>query len=168
MLKFAKLPPGLAFRDPVVLLATWFGAGLMPFASGSWGSLAALPFAWIMLVVAGPTLGPWVLGAAALIVFLIGVKVSDIYCRRSGISDPGAIVIDEVAAQWLTLVVAPPSLVSFAIGFFLFRLFDVIKPWPANWADRSVEGGFGVMLDDVFAGVYAALVLWGVQRWLLS
>ena len=168
MLRFAKLrldrlPPGASLADPMVLLATWFGAGLMPFASGSWGSLAALPFAWVILVYGGP----YVLLAAAVIVFLIGVRVSDDYCRRVGISDPGAIVIDEVAAQWLTLVVAPPSLVSFAIGFFLFRLFDVVKPWPANWADRSVKGGFGVMLDDVFAGIYAALVLWGVQRWLI-
>jgi phosphatidylglycerophosphatase A len=158
-----KLPPGLSFGNPVVWLATWFGSGLMPFASGTWGSLAALPFAWVILVYGGAT----ALLIAAVVVFAIGVWVSDVYSKRAGIGDPGQIVIDEVAAQFLTLTVATPTVLSFAIGFFLFRLFDVIKPWPANWADRSVKGGFGVMLDDVFAGLYAALVLWGIHRWLI-
>jgi phosphatidylglycerophosphatase A len=167
MLRLKKLPPGLSFGNPVVLLSTWFGAGLMPIASGSWGSAAALPFAYVILRVGGPAYGALLLGGAALIVFLIGVWSAGIYARHAGVGDPGAIVIDEVAGQWLTLIVAPPQLLPFAIGFFLFRLFDVLKPWPANWADRSVKGGFGVMLDDVFAGIYAALVLWGIQRWLI-
>jgi len=163
MLRLTRLPPGLAFSHPAAWLATWFGAGLMPIASGTWGSAAALPFAYAILIAGGP----WLLALAALAVFAVGVWAADVYARRAGIGDPGAIVIDEVAAQFLTLTVAPPRLLEFALGFFLFRLFDVVKPWPANWADRAVKGGFGVMLDDVFAGAYAALVLWGIERWLI-
>lgn len=162
-----RLPPGLSFRHPAVLLSTWFGSGLIPIASGTWGSAAALPFAYVILLAGGPVAGPYVLAAAAVLIFLVGVWSADLYSRRLGVSDPGAIVIDEVAGQWLTLTVAPPEILPFVIGFFLFRLFDVIKPWPASWADRSVKGGFGVMLDDVFAGIYAAIVLWGIERWLL-
>ena len=167
MLRLKPLPPGLRFGSPVVLLATWFGSGLMPIASGSWGSAAALPFAYLILRAGGPDAGAYLLGGAALVVFVVGVWAAGIYARHAGIGDPGAIVIDEVAGQWLTLTVAPPRLIEFALGFFLFRLFDVLKPWPANWADRRVKGGFGVMLDDVFAGIYAALVLWGIERWLI-
>ncbi|MBI3513156.1 MAG: phosphatidylglycerophosphatase A [Proteobacteria bacterium] len=148
-------------------MSTWFGAGLMPIASGTWGSAAALPFAYVLLVAGGPDAGPYWLGAAALVVFLIGIWSAGVYCRYAGVGDPGAIVIDEVAAQWLTLTVAPPRLLPFVLGFLLFRVFDVLKPWPASWADRSVKGGLGVMLDDLFAGIYAAIVLWGIERWLL-
>jgi phosphatidylglycerophosphatase A len=163
MLRLTRLPPGLSFGNPVVWLSTWFGAGLMPVASGTWGSAAALPFAYGFLVVGGP----WLLGAAALVAFAVGVWAAGVYCRHAGVGDPGAIVIDEVAGQWLTLTVAPPKLVPFVLGFFLFRVFDVLKPWPANWADRAVKGGLGVMLDDVFAALYAAIVLWGIERWIL-
>jgi phosphatidylglycerophosphatase A len=163
MLRLVPLPPGLRSADPVVWLATWFGAGRMPFASGTWGSAAALPFAYVLLRLGG---GWWLLAAAAALL-LVGVWAADVYCRRAGVGDPGAIVIDEVVGQFLTLTVAPPTLLAFAIGFFLFRLFDVLKPWPANWADRALKGGLGVMLDDVIAGVYAAIVLWGIERWLL-
>jgi len=163
MALLAKLPPGLRFGEPAVLLATWFGAGRMPFASGTWGSAAALPFAYALLALGGP----YVLGIAAVVLLLVGIWASEVFCRRSGIADPGAIVIDEVVGQFLTLLVAPPRLLEFLIGFFLFRLMDVVKPWPANWADRAIKGGLGVMLDDVIAGIYAALVLWGIERWLL-
>ena len=166
MLGLTKLPPGLHAADPAVVIATWFGAGRMPFASGTWGSAAALPFAYALLRVGGPL----ALGAAALALFALGVWAADVYSRQAGVGDPGAIVVDEVVGQFLTLTVAAPAPLPFAIGFFLFRLFDVIKPWPANWADRAVKGGFGVMLDDVFAAVYAAVVLWGIEwgtgRWL--
>ena len=166
MLRLTKLPPGLGVAEPAVLLATWFGAGRMPFASGTWGSAAALPFAYGLLRLGGPL----ALGIAALALFVIGVWAAGVYCRRSGIGDPGAIVIDEVVGQFLTLTVAAPTPFAFAVGFVLFRLFDVVKPWPASWADRAVKGGLGVMLDDVFAAIYAGGVLWGIewgtQRWL--
>ncbi len=146
---------GLPLRHPAVLLATWFGAGLLPVAPGTWGSLAALPFAWAIAALWG-----WpALLLATIVVFFLGWWASSVVTGQSGRKDPGAIVIDEVAGQWLTLVAVPLDLGDYAAGFLLFRFFDVVKPWPASWADRALPGGLGVMADDIFAGVYAAVVL---------
>ena len=146
---------GLPFRHPAVLIGTWFGAGLLPAMPGTWGSLAALPFAWAIAALAG---APGLLAAAA-IAFAVGCWAAGAVCRALGAEDPGALVIDEVAAQWLVLAAAPLSLPAYAAGFLLFRLADILKPWPARWADRAVHGGFGVMLDDMLAGLYAGLAL---------
>jgi len=154
---------------PSSLLATWFGAGLLPGAPGTWGSLAALPFgvglAWLG--------GPLALAAASAGVFLIGLWAAQHYERVTAIKDPGPIVIDEVAGQWLTLLPAsldPWALNPWAVAlaFLLFRFFDVMKPWPVRWADRRLKGSFGVMADDVVAAAYAApilyIVLWIWER----
>jgi phosphatidylglycerophosphatase A len=77
--------------------------------------------------------------------------------------DPAPVVIDEVAGQWLTLLAADPDMVLYGAGFVLFRAADIFKPWPASWADKHVAGGFGVMLDDVIAGAYAGLTLYGLR-----
>ncbi len=148
---------------PALWLATWFGAGLLPGAPGTWGSLAALPFAW-GLVWAG---GPWLLLAAAALVFALGLWAADRYMHAVGVHDPGAVVIDEIAGQWLTLCVAPLNPLAYLLGFVLFRITDMLKPWPAGWLDRRVGGGFGVMIDDVPSALYAALLLWLADRWLL-
>jgi phosphatidylglycerophosphatase A len=141
--------------DPASVIATWFGVGLLPFMPGTWGSLAALPFAWIIA---------WLFGARALllaaaVLFVIGWWAAAQVTRASGVEDAGSIVVDEVAGQWLALVVTPPDLIAYALGFVLFRLFDIAKPWPARWADETLGGGFGVMADDVVAGFYAATAL---------
>jgi phosphatidylglycerophosphatase A len=146
---------GLSPWHPAMLVATWFGCGLLPIAPGTWGSLAALPFAWAIAVLAGPS----GLIAAALVVFLLGWWAAHVVSQASGIKDPGAIVVDEVAGQWLTLAAAPLDPLHYGAGFLLFRLFDILKPWPASWADRRLPGGFGVMADDIFAALYAAAVL---------
>lgn len=135
---------------PALLLATWFGSGLLPRIPGTWGSLAALPFAWVIQSLGGPL----ALGLAIIAVFLIGWWASEVYVRRAGLDDPGAVVIDEVAGQWLVLLLVPPSLWMYFIGFLLFRVFDILKPWPVSWADRYVKGGLGVMLDDILAALY--------------
>jgi len=141
-------------------LATWFGSGLLPKAPGTWGSLAALPFAWLILRYGGV----WWLAAAALAVFLVGWWASNIYVEATGSDDPGAIVIDEVAGQWIALLPAAHGVWwHWLVGFALFRAFDILKPWPVGWADRHVKRGFGVMLDDVIAGVYAAAILYGIR-----
>ena len=75
-------------------------------------------------------------------------------------------VIDEVAGQWLVLVVVPPDLVLYAAGFVLFRIADIVKPWPASWIDRTVKGGLGVMLDDTAAALYAGVALYAISRWM--
>ena len=146
---------GLAPLHPAVLVATWFGAGFLPVTPGTWGSLVALPFAWI---IQGRWGAPGLLLAAAL-VFAAGCWASSVVVRSSGVKDPGSIVVDEVAAQWLVLATAPRELWLYAAGFFLFRVADILKPWPASWADRRVPGALGVMLDDVVAAVYAGGIL---------
>jgi phosphatidylglycerophosphatase A len=154
---------GLPLRHPATLIATWFGSGLMPWAPGSWGSLAALPFAWVIGRFGG---GPGLVLAAAIL-FLLGWWASNVAISGSGVADPGAVVVDEVVGQWLTLSVAPVDPLAYAVGFLLFRLFDIWKPFPASWADRRVKGGLGIMLDDVFAGIYAAFLL-GLGRYYLG
>jgi phosphatidylglycerophosphatase A len=151
---------GLAWWHPAAILATWFGAGRLPKAPGTWGSLAALPFAWLI----ARNLGPPILLLAAAIVFAVGWWASAQVERAIGVKDDGSIVIDEVAGQWLTLAAAPLDPIAYGLGFLLFRLFDITKPWPARWADRRLSGGFGVMADDVIAGIYAAIVLFIILR----
>lgn len=146
---------GASLADPATLAATWFGVGLIPIASGTWGSLAALPFAWIIHLWFG-AIG-LLIGTAA--VAALGVWASDVVIRRLGREDPGAIVIDEVAGMWLTLILAPRTWWAYAIGFVLFRAADIVKPWPAGWADRHLHGGLGAMADDMLAALWSALAL---------
>jgi phosphatidylglycerophosphatase A len=149
-----------SLRDPAILLATWFGAGRMHFAPGTWGSLAALPFAWGLTWAGGWPL----LLAATVAVFLVGWWAASRYIAASGITDPGAVVIDEVAGQWLVLLLTPLDPALYFIGFVLFRALDITKPWPASWADRDLHGGLGVMLDDVLAAGYGLLVMLALQH----
>jgi phosphatidylglycerophosphatase A len=142
-------------NQTATLIATWFGVGRLPLAPGTWGSLAALPFAWLIA---------WLLGARALLIaaallFLIGWWAAGRVSRATGVKDAGAIVVDEVMGQWLTLVVTPPDTVPYIAGFVLFRIFDIAKPWPARWIDERLTGGLGIMADDVVAGFYAATAL---------
>ena len=139
---------------PAYILATWFWVGRIPKAPGTWGSLAALPFAWVI----ADAFGPLALLIAAALLFPIGCWASAAYAHGIGRKDPGSAVIDEVVGQWMVLAVLPLDPLAYAIGFALFRLFDIAKPGPVGWADRQ-GGATGVMLDDVIAGVLAALVL---------
>ncbi len=153
---FGTLPPRLPFRHPAAWLATWFGSGLLPWAPGTWGSLAALPPAWLVL----HYLGPIGLAVAAVVVFALGQWAAGVYLARSDRHDPPEIVIDEVAGLMLALLPAAPDVWwQLALAFVLFRLFDIVKPWPARGADRKVPGALGVMLDDAIAGLYGAGVL---------
>lgn len=135
------------------ILGTWFGSGKAPVASGTFGSLAALPFAWFIMLSGG---WPALLTAAA-VVYFTGVWCTGIVMRETGIDDPGLIVIDEVVGQWLALLTTPLDPVGYLIAFCFFRFFDILKPWPACWADSKLHTATGVMLDDVFAGLYALL-----------
>lgn len=138
-----------------MLIATWFGVGLIPVAPGTWGSLAALPAAWAIRSSSGiPGLA-----VAIAVVFILGCWAAGIVTKASGVSDPAAVVVDEVAGQWLVLLAAPFNPLAWTVAFLLFRLFDIWKPWPVRWADRHVKGGFGIMLDDIAAAGYALLVL---------
>lgn len=146
--------------SPAKLIGTWFGAGLARKAPGTWGSVAALPFAWAIQYWAGSA----GLVLAASIVFLIGWAASNRLVDALGIEDPQIIVVDEVVGQWLTLACGPLSIPAYLIGLVLFRAADITKPFPASWADRTVGGGLGVMLDDVLAAVYSGFGLWLIDR----
>jgi phosphatidylglycerophosphatase A len=141
------------------LLATFFGIGRIPFASGTFASAAALPFG-LLLVMGG--LQPLVI--AVLITIAVGIWACGEHAKKLGVSDPSECVLDEVAGQWIALV--PIALYArpfdwhlYVIGFFLFRLFDVAKFWPMSAAEE-LPGGLGVMADDVLAGMIAAALLW--------
>jgi phosphatidylglycerophosphatase A len=147
---------GLPKRHPAVLIATGFGIGLIPFAPGSWGSLAALAFAWAMLALSG------IRGLAFVFAIVCGLGwwAAGAVVKASGLRDPAIIIIDEIAGQTLVLLAAPRDVVAWALAFLLFRLFDIWKPWPVGWADRHLAGGLGIMLDDLLAASYALASLW--------
>ncbi len=132
-------------------IATWFGSGLLPGAPGTWGSLAALPFAAVLVAFGG-----WPLLLGAIIVLLgIGIWASERHARRMRRKDPGEIVVDEVVGQWIVLLPWALDPLAYLLGFAAFRFFDVVKPWPVSLADRRLSGGLGIMLDDVVAAGYA-------------
>ncbi|NII52891.1 phosphatidylglycerophosphatase A [Luteibacter sp. SG786] len=146
--------------SPAGWLACGFGSGLTPKAQGTFGSLAAL-LPWLLLREL-PLLA-WL--AIIVVAFAIGVWACEVSGRILGVADHRSIVWDEFVGQWIALL---PALVApwwaVVLGFLLFRLFDVWKPWPIGWFDRRVKGGLGVMLDDVIAGLFAAVALFLVLR----
>ncbi len=147
-------PDGLIFL-------TWFGAGFSFHAPGTMGALNALPMAVGIAWLGGGR----ALIIAAILVFVLGIFYTARYLRREpAASDPQWIVIDEVVGLWITLAAVPLHWFWYPLGFGLFRLFDIYKPWPVSWADRDLSGALGIMLDDVLAGLYSAAVLLALQR----
>lgn len=144
--------PVSALRDPWVFVATGFGAGLIRPAPGTWGTVAGLPFVWGLALLPLPV-------SVALVVLaaVVGVPICGRAGERLGMKDHGGIVWDEMVGIWLTLVLLPFDWVTVLVGFAAFRAFDILKPWPVSWADREVDGGLGVMLDDLIAGVLAGV-----------
>ena len=138
-----------------MLLATAFGSGLSPIAPGTVGSLVALPFWWFLLAPLEPVWQAIAVAAACV----GGIVLVDRVCRRKAVEDDQAIVLDEVLGMTVTLWAAPRNLAVAALGFVLFRGFDIWKPWPVSWAERQWRGGVGVVADDLVAGVLAACVL---------
>ena len=153
---FAPPPPPLTYFSPEVLIATWGGAGLLKPAPGTWGSFAALPVGWLVMAHGG-AIG---LALACVLVFGLGLWASAAYMSATGEHDASPIVVDEVVGQWLPLFVLPLNIWAYLLAFALFRLFDILKPWPIRWLDKSIDGAFGVMIDDVAAGLAAALFAW--------
>ena len=141
-------------------IATAGGAGYAPVAPGTCGSLVTLPLAWAL---AGLPLGAYLGVVAGVIV--VGAWAAGVADRVWGTHDSGRIVIDEVAGMLLTLAfVDRRAWPALAIGFVLFRVADIWKPWPARAIDRGFPGGLGVVLDDVVAGAYAAIATWAAVR----
>ena len=151
----SSLIPRSAWRNPLCWLALGFGAGGLPKAPGTWGTLLAVPF--YLLLMRLPLLEYAVL---IMVLFIAGIWICDAAGRVLGVHDHGAIVWDEMVGFWVTMIAAPPGWPWLVAGFVLFRLFDIWKPWPIFWLDRRVGGGLGVMVDDLVAGIYAALCLY--------
>ncbi len=142
-------------RSPILLLAFGFGSGLSPKAPGTMGTLAAIPLWWLLAQL--PL-------TSYLIVVLIAAVVGITICGRAadqmGVHDHGGIVWDEFVGFWIAMAALPVTWTSMILGFVLFRLFDILKPWPISWLDKKVSGGFGIMIDDVIAGLAAAAVIY--------
>ncbi|MEC6880737.1 phosphatidylglycerophosphatase A [Photobacterium piscicola] len=152
----------LKMNNPWHLLATGFGSGLAKYIPGTMGTLAAIP---LYLVLAQLPFG-WYL-VAVLIAALIGIRICHITSTDMKVHDHGSIVWDEFVGFWITMAVAPTVSWQWILtGFILFRFFDMLKPWPISWLDKHVEGGFGIMIDDVLAGFMAMISLWFVGYWL--
>lgn len=145
--------------NPVHFISLGFGSGLSPKAPGTMGTLAAVPlyllltlldFQWYVLV--------------TLLVSVLGIWACDYTSRALEVHDHPGIVIDEFAGFLITMIAVPLSIFSLFYGFLLFRLFDIVKPWPIGWLDKRLSGGVGIMLDDILAGIYALsclhLTLW--------
>jgi phosphatidylglycerophosphatase A len=148
------LPGALRWYHPAAWISTWFGAGLLPKMPGTFGSIAALPFGWLIHTSYGST---GLLVATAL-VFIAGWWSTAGYIAADGRSDPGMVVVDEVAGVWLTLAFVSLDVEGYIAAFLLFRFFDIVKPWPVRSIERSVPGALGVMVDDIAAAVFAIVV----------
>lgn len=157
MTEAPEIKPDL--RNPVHLLAFGFGSGLAPKAPGTFGTLAALPLYLLMAELSLPIYLGLVLVGALLGIWICGRASQDL-----GVHDHGGIVWDEIIGYLLTMAFAPPGWIWMLVGFLLFRFFDILKPWPIRWLDRQVAGGFGIMLDDLLAGVFAGLVMLLLER----
>ena len=141
-------------HSPVLWLAFGFGSGLSPKAPGTMGTLAAIP---LYLLLAKLPLMCYAL--VVLVSFIVGCWLCGEAAKCLGVHDFGGIVWDEFVGYWITMFAAPAGWLWIAVGFVLFRVFDIWKPWPIRVADQQVHGGLGIMLDDVLAGIYAGLAL---------
>ena len=140
--------------SPSLLLAFGFGSGLSPKAPGTAGTLAAIPFYLLLRV-----LTDLVYLLVVVIAFIAGIFICAAASRRLNVHDHSGIVWDEIVGYWLTMLLAPPGWWWLIVGFVLFRVFDILKPWPISLADKKIGGGFGIMFDDVLAAVYAFIAL---------
>lgn len=144
----------LNLRNPLHLCALGLGSGLSPKAPGTAGTVAAIP---LYLLLAQLPLSGYLV--ALVLSFVFGVWCCQRASDDMGVHDHGAIVWDEFVGYWITMLLVPVSPLNILLGFVLFRLFDILKPWPIKVLDKKVHGGFGIMIDDVLAGVFAALSL---------
>ncbi len=150
------------FQHPPSFLAFGFGSGLAPVVPGTFGTLAGIPFFLLLR----PLPQPWFLGVI-VVAFIVGIVLCDKASERLGVHDHGGIVWDEFVGLWLALAFIPFEWPWVVVGFLIFRLFDMLKPWPISWLDRRVHGGVGIMLDDVVAALFTIACLEGLEYVLL-
>jgi phosphatidylglycerophosphatase A len=142
------------FQDPTYFIAFGFGSGLMPIAPGTWGTAAAIPLYLLIANFSWP-----IYLFLTIAAFFIGVKVCDKVSQELGVYDYSGIVWDEVVGYLLTMFLAPLNFIWLIMGFVLFRVFDIWKPGPIRFIEKRVQGGLGVMLDDVLAAIPAWVIM---------
>ncbi len=141
--------------SPIHFLAFGFGSGLSPVAPGTVGTLMAVPLYLLMVRL------PWMYYVLLLLMAIaLGIWLCGESARLLGVHDHGGIVWDEFVGFWITMLFVPPEWLWIVLGFVLFRLFDIWKPWPIKLIDQQVDGGLGIMLDDILAGSFALAVLY--------
>ncbi len=140
-------------KDAGHLFSLGFGTGLAKKAPGTFGTLIGIPFFLLMT-----PLSLWQYICGCVVLFILGIYLCERTAQALGVHDHPAIVWDEVVGYLVTMIAMPATLLWIVIGFVLFRFFDIVKPWPINLIDKKVHGGFGIMLDDVIAGIYALLI----------
>ncbi len=148
--------------DPVHILAFGFGTGLAPLAPGTVGSLPGILLFWLTM-----DFGLYVQLGVAVGTALAGIWICGESARRIGVHDHGGIVWDEIVGMYVTLMVAPVSITGWVLAFVLFRVMDIVKPWPIRDLDHRIGGGVGIMLDDLAAALYAAILL-ALYGWLMT
>lgn len=142
------------FHHPIHFIAFGFGSGLLPKTPGTWGTIAAIP---IYLLIAHYPL--WLYALCTLLLIVFAIYACDITARDMGVHDHPGIVVDEIVGFLLTMIAMPVHWFWIIIGFILFRIFDIWKPWPIRWLDQHIKGGLGIVVDDLLAAVYAWLGL---------
>ncbi|MFU9138383.1 phosphatidylglycerophosphatase A [Erwinia tasmaniensis] len=152
----------LKMSNPWHLLATGFGSGLSPWVPGTVGSVAALPFWYLMSF-----LPPDIYSLVVMFGICIGVYLCHRTAKDMGVHDHGSIVWDEFIGMWITLMAIPVNSWQWVLaGFIIFRILDMWKPWPIRWFDRNVQGGMGIMVDDIVAGIISAGILYYAGHYL--
>jgi phosphatidylglycerophosphatase A len=147
----SKSTANFRITNPIHFLALGFGSGLLPKAPGTFGTLAAIP---LYLLLAPSSMSVYLV--AVIVMSIAGVYICGKAAEDAGVPDHGAIVWDEIVGFLITMFMVPLSWQSVVVGFILFRIFDIFKPWPISFIDKNVHGGLGIMLDDIIAG-FAAL-----------
>lgn len=158
----ARLSARQIMTDPVLFLAFGFGSGLAKKAPGTCGTVAAIPVYYLFAQT-----NSLIYGILTIIATVAGIWICDVAAKKLDEHDFGGIVWDEVAGYLITMWFVPFSWQAMLAGFILFRIFDILKPWPIKWIDKQVHGGLGIMLDDVLAAVFAGLLLLLATRYLL-
>jgi len=145
-----KIPAKAVFTNPINFLALGFGSGLSPKAPGTMGTLASIP---IYLAIANLEIQYYI--AVCFVVSAVGIAICGYTAKFLNTHDHPGIVWDEFAGFFIAMIAVTASWTNILLGFVLFRIFDIFKPWPISWLDRRVSGGLGIMLDDIVAGIFA-------------
>jgi len=160
MKKFKSPPaPNSLWKNPLHFIAFGFGSGAMPFAPGTFGTLMAIPF---YLALATLNIKMYLL--LLIVIIIASIWLCDRVSKEIKIHDHQGMCIDEFVGYFVTMIAVPHSFLWIFIGFLLFRIFDIWKPWPINWIDKNISGGTGMILDDVLAGIYSCVLLHILMR----